>query len=129
MKETPPKFVFLCLMDALVISLFFMKVSLQVGSLEHSETFCVLQTVPLALPWGTGTASLNSSLRDSLITYSGWYNLFWKYMRFFPTDWEDNFPAQLTHCSPEGCELTFSSPTLLCKQLPTVIHYLTSGYS
>lgn len=73
MKETPPKFVFLCLMDALVVSLFFMKVSLQAGSLEHSET-CVLWTVPLALPWGAGMASLNSSLRDSHITSSGWYN-------------------------------------------------------
>lgn len=72
MKETPPKFVFICLMDALVVSLFFMKVSLQAGSLEHSET-CVLWTVPLALPWGTW-GTLNSSLRDSLITSSGWYN-------------------------------------------------------
>lgn len=47
----------------------------------------------------------------------------------FPTDWEEDFPAQLTQCLPEDCDMAFSSTIILWKKLPVIIHYLTSACS
>lgn len=55
--------------------------------------------------------------------------LFLGYTGLLPTDWEEDFPTQLTQCSPEVCGMAFSLPRLLCKQLFIIIHYLSSACS
>lgn len=63
------------------------------------------------------------------------YQMFWfiqctfEVYGTFPTDWEGDFPAQLTQCSPEVCDTAFSSPILLWKQLSIITHCLTSACS
>lgn len=135
-KEILPHFLFLCHMDALAISALFMKVYLQVGfsSGVFWDLLCPADS-PSVLPsaWvqaqGLGTASLDSSLKDTLTKCSGLSNALLGYVGLVHTDWEEDFPAQLTQCSSEVCHMAFSSAILLWKQLSIIMYYLASACS
>lgn len=67
------------------------------------------------------TASLDSSLKDTLDKWSHCTTHFWD----VPTDWEGHFPVNSTQGSPEVCDMAFSTPTLPWKLLFIIIRYLT----
>lgn len=102
--------------------------------LECSETFCALQTAPVCSPvpgyrhraWAQPVLT---AVSKTLTKCSGLSNALLGYVGLFHTDWEEDFPAQLTQCSSEVCHMAFSSPILFWKQLSIIMHCLTSACS